>query len=129
LSGNQVKDGFARYQAGAGVGGSFVKDKTFYYFNFEHTTDVKDNLLNVPTLGVNETIRGTNTFNYFSSKIDQIWNKNFRSSLRANVGLVDIERQGGGLDGGVAFPSSANTQKRNSILLALKTHIVWKIKW
>jgi hypothetical protein len=36
------------------------------------------------------------------------------------VGIIDIERQGGGLDGGVAFPSSANTQKRNSLLLALK---------
>ncbi|PKP14066.1 MAG: TonB-dependent receptor [Bacteroidetes bacterium HGW-Bacteroidetes-3] len=120
LSGNQVKDGFARYQAGGGVGGAFVKDKTFYYFNFEHTTDVKDNLLNVPELGIAETVRGNNTFNYFSSKIDQLWNKNFRSSLRTNVGIIDIERQGGGLDGGAAFPSSANTQKRNSILLALK---------
>lgn len=120
LSGNQVKNGFARYQVGGGVGGAFVKDKTFYYFNFEHTTDVKDNLLNVPELGIAETVRGNNTFNYFSSKIDQIWNKNFRSSLRANVGIIDIERQGGGLDGGAAFPSSANTQKRNSILLALK---------
>lgn len=120
LSGNQVKDGFARYQAGGGVGGAFVKDKTFYYFNFEHTTDVKDNLLNVPELGISETVRGNNTFNYFSSKIDQLWNKNFRSSLRANVGIIDIDRQGGGLEGGAAFPSSANTQKRNSILLALK---------
>lgn len=120
LSGNQVKNGFARYQAGGGVGGAFIKDKTFYYFNFEHTTDVKDNLLDVPALGVNTTVRGTNTFNYFSSKIDQNWTKNFRSSLRANVGLVNIERQGGGLEGGVAFPSSANTQQRNSILLALK---------
>lgn len=120
LSGNQVKDGFARYQAGAGVGGAFVKDKTFYYFNFEHTTDIKDNLLNVPAFGIAETVRGNNTFNYFSSKIDQYWSKNFRSSLRANVGLVDVERQGGGLEGGAAFPSSANTQKRNSVLLALK---------
>jgi outer membrane receptor protein involved in Fe transport len=120
LSGNQVKDGFARYQAGAGIGGAFLKDKTFYYFNFEHTTDVKDNLLNVPAFGVAETVRGNNTFNYFSAKIDQNWSENFRSSLRANVGLVDIERQGGGLEGGVAFPSSANTQKRNSLLLALK---------
>jgi outer membrane receptor for ferrienterochelin and colicin len=120
LSGNQVKDGFARYQAGGGVGGALVKNKTFYYFNFEHTTDVKDNLLTVPTLGVNETVRGNNTFNYFSSKIDQIWTKNFRSSFRANVGLVEIERQGGGLEGGAAFPSSANTQNRNSLLLALK---------
>jgi hypothetical protein len=38
-----------------------------------------------------------NTFNYFSSKIDQIWNTNFNSSLRANVGVIDVE-QGGGLD-------------------------------
>ncbi len=120
LSGNQVKNGFARYQVGAGVGGAFVKDKTFYYFNFEHTTDVKDNLLSVPAFGVTETVRGNNTFNYFSSKIDQIWNKNFRSSIRANIGLVDIERQGGGLEGGASFPSAANTQKRNSLLLALK---------
>ncbi|MFH6959508.1 TonB-dependent receptor domain-containing protein [Flavobacterium aquidurense] len=120
LSGNQVKDGFARYQAGGGIGGAFVKDKTFYYFNFEHTTDVKDNLLNVPELGVVETVRGTNTFNYFSSKIDQLWNKNFRSSLRANIGIVAVERQGGGLEGGATFASAGNSQQRNSILLSLK---------
>lgn len=120
LSGNQVKNGFARYQAGAGIGGAFKKDKTFYYFNFEHTTDIKDNLLNVPQLGVTETVRGTNTFDYFSAKIDQIWNPNFNSSLRANVGQVAIERQGGGLEGGSTFASAGNTQDRNSILLALK---------
>jgi outer membrane receptor protein involved in Fe transport len=120
LSGNQVKNGFARYQEGAGIGGAFTKDKTFYYFNFEHTTDVKDNLLNVPQLGVTETVRGTNTFDYFSAKIDQIWNPNFNSSLRANVGRVAIERQGGGLEGGSTFASAGNTQDRNSILLALK---------
>lgn len=120
LSGNQVKNGFSRYQTGAGIGGALVKDRTFYYFNFEHTTDVKDNLLNVPQLGVTETVRGTNTFNYFSTKIDQIWNPNFNSSLRANVGIIDIERQGGGLDGGSTFASAGNAQQRNSILLALK---------
>lgn len=120
LSGNQVRDGFARYQAGVGVGGALKKDKTFYYVNFEHTTDVKDNLLNVPQLGVTETVPGTNTFNYFSTKIDQIWNNDFRSSLRVNVGLVDIERQGGGIDGGAAFPSAGNTQTRNSLNIAFK---------
>jgi hypothetical protein len=62
-----------------------------------------------------------NTFNYFSSKIDQIWNTNFNSSLRANVGVIDVERQGGGLDGGSTFKSAGNAQQRNSILLALKT--------
>lgn len=120
LSGNQVKDGFARYQAGGAVGGAFVKDKTFYFFNFEHTTDVKDNLLNVPDLGIASTIRGTNTFDYFSAKIDQTWNPNFKSSLRANVGLVNIENQGGGLSGGVSFPSAGNSQLRNSALISLK---------
>jgi outer membrane receptor protein involved in Fe transport len=120
LSGNQVKNGFARYQVGAGIGGALVKNKTFYYFNFEHTTDIKDNLLNVPQLGITETVRGMNTFNYFSSKIDQIWNTNFNSSLRANVGVIDVERQGGGLDGGSTFKSAGNAQQRNSILLALK---------
>jgi hypothetical protein len=50
-----------------------------------------------------------NTFNYFSSKIDQIWNTNFNSSLRANVGVIDVERQGGGLDGG----STLNQQETN----------------
>lgn len=122
LSGNQVKNGFARYQTGAGIGGAFAKDKTFYYFNFEHTTDIKDNLLNVPQLGVSESVRGTNTFDYFSAKIDQIWNTNFNSSLRANVGRVDVDRQGGGLDGGSTFNSAGNTQARNSILVALKNN-------
>lgn len=120
LSGNLVKDGFARYQFGVGVGGAIVKDKTFYYINLEHTTDVKDNLLNVPQLKVNETVRGQNTFNYFSAKIDQIWNANFKSSLRTNIGVIGIENQGGGLDGGVTFPSAGNTQDRNSIIVAFK---------
>jgi hypothetical protein len=50
--------------------------------------------------------------------VDQNLNPNFRSSLRANVGLVSIERQGGGLDGGATFQSAGNTQDRNSILIA-----------
>lgn len=120
LSGNFVKDGFARYQTGVGIGGAIKEDKTFYYLNFEHTKDVKDNLLRVPDLGVNETVRGTNYFNYASVKIDHIWNQNLRTSLRGNLGIIGIERQGGGLDGGVTFNSAGNTQNRNSTLLALK---------
>lgn len=124
LSGNAVKDGFQRYQAGVGFGGALKKDKTFYYVNLEHTTDLKDNLLSSPALGVNETVRGENRFNYLSGKIDQIWSKKFRSSLRANVGIVALERQGGGLEGGVQFPSAANYQDRNSVLLASKNTYV-----
>ncbi len=118
LSGNQVKDGFQRYQAGFGLGGAIRKDKTFYYVNAEYTRDLKDNLLNSPALGVNTTVRGANNFTYLSAKIDQHWSSRFRSALRANVGIVNVARQGGGLEGGVAFPSAANFQDRNSVLVA-----------
>ena len=120
LSGNQVKDGFQRYQGGVGFGGAIRKDKTFYYVNAEYTRDIKDNLLNSPALGVNETVRGENNFSYFSAKLDQNWTSRFHSSLRANVGVVNIGRQAGGLTGGVAFPSAANFQDRNSLLIALQ---------
>lgn len=118
LSGNQVKDGFQRYQAGVGFGGAIKKDKTFYYVNAEYTRDIKDNLLQSPALNVNETIRGENNFSYLSGKIDHNWSRNFRSTVRANIGIVNIARQGGGLTGGTQFPSAANFQDRNSLLLA-----------
>lgn len=124
LSGNQVRDGFQRYQAGVALGGAITRDKTFFYVDLEHTTDLKDNFLESTPLGVNETIRGTNTFSYLSGKIDHQWSGKFRSSLRANVGLVNIERQGGGLEGGVTFPSAGNAQDRNSILVASRNTYV-----
>ncbi|WNJ20011.1 TonB-dependent receptor [Pontibacter sp. G13] len=120
LSGNQVKDGFQRYQGGFGIGGALVKNRTFYYLNAEYTIDYKDNLLNVPQLGINETVPGTNQFTYVSAKIDHHWTRNLRSSLRVNSGFVGIERQGGGLEGGVSFPSAGNTQDRNSLNIALQ---------
>ena len=120
LSGNQVKDGFQRYQAGLGFGGALKKDKTFYYLNAEYTRDLKDNLLNSNLLNTPETVRGENNFTYLSGKLDQHWSKRFHSALRANVGIVNIARQGGGLAGGVQFPSAANFQDRNSSLIALQ---------
>jgi outer membrane receptor for ferrienterochelin and colicin len=123
LSGNAVKDGFRRSQYGFGIGGPIFRDRTFFFFDGELTKDHKDNLLRVPQPGVNQTVPGRNTFDYFSGKIDQRWSDSFTSSLRGNIGRVSIERQAGGLDGGVTFPSAANFQDRNSDLVALNN--VW----
>ncbi|MFC4262886.1 TonB-dependent receptor domain-containing protein [Ferruginibacter yonginensis] len=120
LSGNNVKDGFQRQQFGVALGGAIKKDKTFYYINAEQTIDIKDNILTSPQLGVNATVRGYNYFTYLSGKIDQKWSDHFKSSLRVNGGIVNIARQGGGLEGGVAFPSAGNKQDRNSTLIALQ---------
>ncbi|MCB0578041.1 MAG: TonB-dependent receptor, partial [Phaeodactylibacter sp.] len=124
LSGNSVKAGFQRYQAGVGFGGAIAKDETFYYFNLEHTTDLKDNFLRSPLLSNEETVRGENRFTYLSGKLDHRWSPRFRSSLRANLGLASIERQGGGLEGGATFPSAGSVQDRNSLLVALKNNYI-----
>ncbi|TYP93639.1 TonB-dependent Receptor Plug Domain [Fodinibius salinus] len=120
LSGNAVDDGFQRHQFGLGVGGPIKKDKTFFYLNAEQTIGIKDNLLNVPELGVNTTVQGRNNYSLLSGKIDHNWSGNFRSSLRLHKGFVSIDRQGGGLNGGVTFPEAANEQSRNSFTAALR---------
>jgi len=126
LSGNQVKEGFRRHQFGFGAGGPIVKDRTFFYINAEQIFDLKDNLLNVPQLGISETIPGRNRFTLLSGKLDHRWANNFRSSLRVNSGLINLERQGGGIDGGVTFPSASNSQDRNSFHAALKnSYRIW----
>ncbi|MDX1618433.1 MAG: TonB-dependent receptor [Balneolaceae bacterium] len=120
LTGNPVKEGFRRHQFGFGLGGPIVKDRTFFYLNTEQIFDLKDNLLTVPQLNIAETVPGQNRFTLLSGKLDHNWSSHFRSSLRINTGIINIERQGGGIDGGVTFPSASNSQDRNSFLAALK---------
>lgn len=124
LSGNAVKDGFQRQQLGFGLGGALKQDKTFFYINVEQTYDRKDNRLVVPSLGVDEVVTGRNRFSYVSGKLDQVWSNRFKTTLRANIGSFDIERQGGGLEGGILFPSAAASQKNRTYLISLKNAYV-----
>lgn len=124
LSGNAVKDGFQRHQGGFSIGGPIQTDRTFYFFNLEQTISVKDNLLQSPRLGINETVRGENFLSQASLKLDHRWNDRLRSTLRGHLGREQIERQGGGLDGGVQFPSAGSVQTRNALLLAGQTTYV-----
>jgi hypothetical protein len=119
LSGNAVQNGFQRHQGGLALGGPIVKDQTFFFLNLEHTTDWKDNLLDAP--GVRTTIDGQNQFTYASGRVDHHWSDNWRSTARVNANRVRIARQGGGLTGGVAFASAANTQRRDGVHTAVQT--------
>ncbi|MFK8029803.1 MAG: TonB-dependent receptor plug domain-containing protein [Gammaproteobacteria bacterium] len=118
LSGNAVRDGFRRDQFGFSLGGPIVEDRTFFFANVEYTFDDKDNLLSSPALGVSETVPGENKSLLASVKFDHRLNDNWQLSLRANLGDINIERQGGGLDGGVTFPSAGSEQQRESGLTA-----------
>lgn len=126
LSGNEVRDGFQRNQGGFVFEGPLVRDQTFFVIDAEYTHDRKDNVLSSPALGVAETVRGHNDFLYLSGKLDQRWNERWTSSVRLNLGRVTIERQGGGLEGGVTFPSAGNSQDRDSVLAAGKTFYAGK---
>ena len=121
LSGNPVRDGFQRHQAGLAAGFPVTRDRTFAFVNLEQTVDFKDNLLNASTLGVNETVPGQNRVTLGTARLDHRWSPRVRSALRLHVGDAQYERQGGGLDGGVAFPSAGSTQIRRSALAALQT--------
>ena len=124
LSGNSVKDGFQRHQLGFALGGALKKDKTFFYIDVEQTFDKKDNRLSAPSLGVNEVVTGHNYFSYLSGKLDQVWSNRFKTTIRANVGTFNIDRQGGGLDGGILFPSAASAQKNRTYLISMKNAYV-----
>lgn len=119
LSGNAVKDGFRRDQAGIAFGGPIVRDRTFVFVDAEYTRDEKENLLSSPALGVNDTVSGRNRSLLLSTKIDHQLGDRWRLALRANHGDAEIERQGGGLEGGVTFPSAGSVQDRVASLASL----------
>ena len=121
LSGNLVQDGFQRHQAGLAAGFPITRDRTFAFVNLEQTVDFKDNQLSAGALGVNETIPGQNRATLGTARVDHRWSPAARSTLRLHVGDAQYERQGGGLDGGVAFPSAGSTQIRRSALAAFQT--------
>ncbi len=116
LSGNPVRDGFRRDQFGLSLGGPIERDRTFFYANVEYTQDDKNNRLTSPALAINGAVPGENESLLASFKLDHRLSDKWRLALRANYGDVSIERQGGGLDGGVTFPSAGSVQERNSTL-------------
>ena len=119
LSGNAVGESFARYQAGASLGGPITRDKTFFYANFEYTRDRNRQVVDAPALGVVDHVTGNNAFLLGSVRLDHRLTEDWTLGLRANAGRVTIERPGGGLGGGnVTFPSAGSDQDRFSTLLA-----------
>jgi hypothetical protein len=103
------------------VSGPIIKDQTFFFVDVESTRDDKDNRLTAPLLGVNETIQGESRFDYLTVRLDQSWSEDWSSTLRINRGDVEVERQGGGLTGGLTFPSAGDVQDRESNLTAFTT--------
>lgn len=119
LSGNAVGESFERYQAGAAIGGPLVRDKTFFYANFEYTRDRNLQIVDAPALGTVANVTGNNTFYLGSIRLDHRLTEDWTLGLRANFGRVTIERPGGGLGGGnVTFPSAGSDQDRFSTLVA-----------
>jgi hypothetical protein len=119
LSGNAVGDGFRRDQVGVSLGGPIARDRTFFYANVEYTQDDKDNRLISPAMGIAGVVPGENESLLASLKLDHHLNENWRLAARVHHGDVTIERQGGGLDGGVTFPSAGSVQERISTLASL----------
>ncbi|MEM6681735.1 MAG: TonB-dependent receptor, partial [Pseudomonadota bacterium] len=122
LFGAPVSDSFERYQGAFSLKGPIKTDKTFFFFNVEYIRDETDNLLSVPEIGTAATLPGTNEQLLLTGRIDHIFNERWRAALRINHGQIELERQGGGLDGGTTFPSAGSVQDRVSTNIALSVN-------
>ena len=119
LSGNAVGESFERYQAGGSIGGPIVRDKTFFYANFEYTRDRNVQVVDAPALGTVANVTGHNEFYLGSLRLDHRLTDEWTLGLRANFGRVTIDRPGGGLGGGNnTLPSAGSDQDRFSTLVA-----------
>lgn len=119
LSGNPVGESFERTQGGLALGGPIVKDKTFFYLNYEYTRDHNVQVVDAPLLGAVGNVTGNNQFHLGSLRLDHRLTDDWTLGLRANIGRVAIERPGGSLGGGNAtLPSAGSRQQRNSALVA-----------
>ena len=119
LTGNPVGESFERWQAGASLGGPIMRDRTFFYANFEYTRDRNLQMVDAPALGVVDTVTGNNEFYLGSIRLDHRLTDEWTLGLRASHGRVTIDRPGGGLGGGnVTFPSAGSNQDRFSTLVA-----------
>ncbi len=119
LTGNPVGESFQRYQGGGSISGALVRDKTFFYANFEYTRDINTNVIDAPVLGAVGNITGANEFYLGSIRIDHRLTDDWTVALRGNFGNVSIDRPGGSLGGGnVTFPSAGSNEDRKSTLVA-----------
>lgn len=119
LSGNPVGESFERYQTGASIGGPIIRDKTFFYANFEYTRDHNEQIVDAPALGTVANVTGNNEFYLGSVRLDHRLNDDWAIGLRANIGRVTIDRPGGAFGGGnVTFPSAGSEQDRFSTVVA-----------
>lgn len=121
LSGNPISDNFVRLAGGAMVSGPIIRDRTFFLVDVEYLADRSSNQLAVPALGIDERIQGHNGSLLVTGKLDHVWNERWSSSLRLNHGRVSTQRPGGGIAGGVAFPSAGSVQDRLSTNVAFNT--------
>ncbi|MEO0410882.1 MAG: TonB-dependent receptor [Pseudomonadota bacterium] len=120
LFGQPVADSFERYQGAATLSGPLIKDKVFGFINAEYIRDETQNLLSSQDLDINAVLPGTNTQLLLTGRLDAQLSEAWRASARINYGDVELERPGGGLDGGVTFPSAGSVQDRQSLNAALQ---------